>query len=134
MILKIDKDTKYCSVVTLCNDISEEEYLERYCDESYIKIDNDKVPNSRFLKILDSGEVIEDKERINQILFFQTKSKCLDILKKTDFILLSDNPLELSENDLLIVKEFRKKIRNINIDNFKDFPEIPVLLKKYIGE
>lgn len=132
MILKVDKKTKKCSTISLSQDITEEYYFNKYCLENdfekFIIVEDLKVPKSFFLKLSENGEIIEDVETINEIKDFKIRNIAKNILTKTDFILLIDNPLDLSLKEIDEIVIFRKNLRKVKKSS--DFPKIPDFLKK----
>jgi hypothetical protein len=99
------------------------EFYEDKKDEGYLLTEVEINPNLTYRLI--NGEVVLDKEDSDKREYERNKVKCLDFLKMTDFIMLIDNPLNLSSDELNEVIEFRKNLRNVIIS------DIPKCLERF---
>lgn len=110
-------------LVKLAPGIDLNDFYEAKKEEGYILTEVDINPNLTYRYI--NGDVILDKEDSDKREYERNKVKCLDYLKMTDFIMLLDNPLNLSSDELNEVIEFRKNLRNVIIT------DIPKCLKRF---
>ena len=108
MIFKIIKNKAYR--VSIAPSISEKEYIEKYMTKDMMIFDETEVPNFPFLK-LENGVLVEDDQIIEKSYVLLNKKTAEDLLSKTDYMMLIDNPASLSEEDLKTVIEFRIKLR-----------------------
>jgi archaellum biogenesis ATPase FlaH len=113
-IFRINEDNTVSRVIL--GSITEEEFLKN--NKDCIKVDS--VPNSAFLKYVD-GKIVVDEEKEREVLITRVKANCKKLLSKTDFIMLSYNPLKLSEEELKKVAEYRQSLR----DAETEIPEMP---------
>jgi len=98
-------------------------------NENMILTDYKFERGKRYLYI--DNKIVEDKIFNNLKSKKMIKSKINKILSDTDFIILADNPLDLDEESINKVIEFRKNLRIAK--KTLDIPEIPDFLKEFVN-
>jgi hypothetical protein len=123
-IFKINKDKTIAKVAL--GTITAEEILKR---DGFVELDETQFPESKFLIWDDNDKkVIVDLESEQKFKEEQTDFYSKLYLKKTDFTLLADNPLNLSEEELSEVIEYRKSLREA-VDTL---PEVPTCIQNIL--
>lgn len=129
MVLQINEKQE-ANRVYLTQGISELEYVSKYnYNNDLIIYPTQDIPSVSFLKYVD-GIIIEDIERVKEFEFNVFSQECLELLRKTDYLCLSDNPANFSDEQLSILFSFRKELRNYK--NTKTFPETPDFINSKI--
>ena len=75
-----------------------------------------------------NGEIVSDTEKDNENLIEKIDLESKKMLKVTDFAVLNDNPLDLSDTDIEALFSFRKELRTCTVM----LPEIPAFLESVV--
>lgn len=143
MIFKIINNKAY--KVSLAPSLTEEEYSEKYLKSNEMLFNDDEVPDFPFLK-LEDGKLIKDESSLNKLKqeyhISTLRSKAFDLLSRTDYLMLFDNPAGFNDNELHDIKSFRVELRALinklddNITQDKEMGEIalPALPESLLGK
>lgn len=109
MIFKVNENGTVGRVSISAAYESEQDFIDKNVGKGYVYQESDI--EGAFLKVDENGAIVADTDKQTEYEKLAVNAKAKAILSATDYIMLIDNPLGLSAEDITAVYEYRAALR-----------------------